>query len=101
MYITSATSLSTQKPCANPIGQYVMWRLSSFSSKPSQCPNVGEPRRRSTTTSKIAPRAQRTSFAAPAPIWKCMPRRTPREEREWLSCTISSVTPSSENSLRR
>ncbi len=32
----------------------------------------------STATSRIAPRAQRTSFAWPAPIEKCMPRSTPR-----------------------
>ena len=42
-----------------------MCMFSSVSSKPSHWPNVGEPRRRSTTTSKIAPRPQRTSLAAP------------------------------------
>ena len=42
----------------------------------------------STSTSKIAPRAQRTSFAMPG--WKCIPRSTPRAEREWLSWTNSS-----------
>ena len=31
----------------------------------------------------MAPRAQRTSLAIPG--WKCMPRTTPRREREWLS----------------
>ena len=55
--------------------------------RPSHWPYVGEARRRSTTTSRIRPRAQRTSLACPAPIEKCMPRRTPRAEREWLSCT--------------
>ena len=55
----------------------------------------------STITSTIAPRAQRTSLAAPAPIWKCMPRTIPLPEREWLSCTISSGIPSSANTLRR
>ena len=49
----------------------------------------------STTTSSIAPRAQRTSLAWPGPTEKCMPRSTPRAEREWLSCTQSSRMPSS------
>ena len=44
----------------------------------------------STATSRIAPRAQRTSLAWPAPSEKCMPRSTPRAEREWLSWTQSS-----------
>ncbi len=33
--------------------------------EPSHSPKVGDPRRRSTTTSRIVPRAQRTSFAVP------------------------------------
>ena len=37
------------------------------------------------------PRAQRTSLAMPG--WKCMPRSTPRAEREWLSCTNCTSTP--------
>ena len=51
--------------------------VSSSSSTPSHSPYVGEPRRRSTATSRIRPRAQRTSLATPAPIWKCMPRTHP------------------------
>ena len=68
---------------------------------PPIAPNVGEPRRISTITSTIAPRAQRTSFAAPWPIWKCIPRTMPLRDREWLSCTISSGIPSSANTSRR
>jgi hypothetical protein len=71
------------------------------SSTASHSPNVGEPRRTSTTTSTIRPRPQRTSFAAPAPIWKCMPRTMCCPEREWLSWTISSGIPRSANTLRR
>ena len=55
----------------------------------------------STSTSTIEPRAQRTSLAWPSPIAKCMPRTTPRAEREWLSCTNVSVTPSSASTLAR
>ena len=67
---------------------------------PSQRPKVSEPGRMSTMTSRIAPRAQRTSLAWPG--WKCMPRSTPRAgEREWLSCTNSCVTPSSARRSRR
>ena len=69
--------------------------FSSVRSKPSHCPKVGDPRRTSTTTSWIAPRPQRTSLAAPRPTEKCIPRTTPRREREWLSWTISSWIPSS------
>ena len=65
--------------------------FSSSSSTPSHLPYVGEPLRRSTFTSTIRPRAQRTSFATPAPMWKCMPRTTPLLEREWLSWTNSSA----------
>ena len=72
---------------------------SSSSSKPSQRPNDGDPGRMSTSTSRIDPRAQRTSFAMPG--WKCMPRSTPRAEREWLSWTHSSSTPSSASVLAR
>ena len=38
-------------------------------------PERAEPGRMSTSTSRIAPRAQRTSFAMPG--WKCIPRSTP------------------------
>src|SRR3954470_477997 len=75
--------------------------FSSVSSKPSHSPKVGEPRRRSTTASKIAPRPQRTSFAAPRLTWKCIPRTIPRLERDWLSCTNSPRIPSSSKIERR
>ena len=62
-------------------------RGSSSSSSASHSPKVGEPRRRSTTTSSTRPRAQRTSLPWPGSVWKWMPRSVPRREREWLSCT--------------
>ena len=67
--------------------------------KPSQRPKPGDPGRMSTITSRIAPGGQRTSLAWPG--WKCMPRKTPRPEREWLSCTKSSATPSSARTFLR
>ena len=67
---------------------------SSSSSNPSHSPNVGEPRRRSTTTSSTRPRATRTSLPWPGCVWKCSPRSVPRREREWLSCRNSVGTPS-------
>jgi hypothetical protein len=53
----------------------------------------------SSATSSTEPRAQRTSFAWP--IWKCIPRSTPRPERDWLSCTHSSRMPSSASASAR
>src|SRR5438445_14579 len=38
-------------------------------------------------TSNTSPKEQRTSFASPAPDRKCIPRTTPRWERETLSWT--------------
>src|SRR3954465_8142955 len=38
----------------------------------------------------MAPRAQRTSLPWPGVVWKCIPRRVPRREREWLSWTKRS-----------
>ena len=53
-------------------------RSSASSSTPNHGPRVGDPRRRSTATSKIAPRVQRTSFASSCGArWKCMPRSVP------------------------
>ena len=80
--------------------------FSSESSKASHSPKVGELRRMSMTTSRIAPRAQRTSLAWPSSrgpprVWKCIPRTTPRREREWLSWTNSFGMPSSAHSSRR
>src|SRR3954453_16982123 len=59
----------------------------SSSSTPSDSPKVGEPRRRSTTTSSTCPRATRTSLPWPGCVWKWIPRRVPLREREWLSWT--------------
>ena len=62
---------------------------------------VGESRRRSTATSKIRPRGQRTSFAWPGSVWKWRPRSVPLSEREWLCWTNSTSTPSSAQASRR
>ena len=70
-----------------------MWPPTSSSSTPSHSPKVGEPRRRSTTTSNTRPRATRTSFPWPGWVWKWMPRSVPWREREWLSCTKSVGMP--------
>src|SRR3954451_16156425 len=75
--------------------------FSSESSWASQRPYVGESRRMSTMMSTIVPRPQRTSLDAPAPIWKCIPRRTPRAEREWLSWMKSSAMPASARTFSR
>src|SRR3954447_24563009 len=75
--------------------------LSSESSCASHLPYVGESRRMSTMTSTIVPRPQRTSLDAPAPTWKCIPRRTPRAEREWLSWMKSSAMPASARTFCR
>src|SRR4051794_16620466 len=68
---------------------------SSSSVTASHSPNVGEPRRRSTTTSHTLPRATRTSFPCPGCVWKWIPRSVPRRDREWLSWTKSSGIPCS------
>ena len=73
----------------------------SSSSTASHSPNVGEPRRRSTTTSSTRPRATRTSLPWPGCVWKWMPRRVPRREREWLSCTKSPATPCASHASAR
>ena len=44
-----------------------MWWWTSSSSNASHSPNVGDPTRRSTITSRICPRAHRTSFDIPVP----------------------------------
>src|SRR3954454_8765572 len=59
----------------------------SSSVKPWCRPKVGDSRRASTITSRMAPRAQRTSFASPAPARPCRPRRTPPLERDCESWT--------------
>src|SRR3954453_13936606 len=66
---------------------------SSSSVTASHPPNVGESRRRSTTTSNTSPRATRTSFPCPGCVWKWIPRSVPWREREWLSCTKSVGMP--------
>src|SRR5690606_15187779 len=52
----------------------------------------GEPGRMSTATSKMRPRAARTSLACPGARWKCSPRTVFFTEREWLSWTnVASI----------
>src|SRR5918992_5170633 len=86
-------SESTQKPCPKPTGIHSCNPSSSSSTAPSHSPNVGDARRRSTTTSNTRPRATRTSLPCPGDVWKWTPRSVPRREREWLSCTKSAGTP--------
>ncbi len=63
LYSTSATSLSTQNPCAYPAGTYRLVNSSADISRPNHRPKLGDPRRTSTTTSKIRPASTRTSLA--------------------------------------
>ena len=58
------SSTSVWKPWAHPSGMYRARPDSASSSTPNQRPCVGDSRRRSSATSKIAPRVQRTSFAS-------------------------------------
>src|SRR4051812_31422758 len=83
----SATSLSTWKPCRKPRGTYSIQNASSSRRKAWCRPNVGEPGRVSTITSRIAPWAHRTSLASPAPPRPCSPRSVPRLERDCESWT--------------
>src|ERR1700690_1140660 len=55
MYKTSVSSLKVMKPCAKPFGTNSARRLSAVSSVANQRCCVGEPPRKSTITSKIAP----------------------------------------------
>src|SRR3954466_5258750 len=91
----------TRNPCPNPTGMYSTRPDSSSSVMPSHSPNVGESRRRSTTTSQTLPRATRTSLAWPGCVWKWIPRSVPRREREWLSWTKSSGIPCAEATSAR
>ena len=65
-------------------------------------PRVGEPARRSTATSKIAPRVHRTSFASSCGArWKCRPRSVPaRRFRDRLHCASSLDRPAAVISSR-
>src|SRR2546422_1729327 len=62
-YMTSASPLRTQKPCANPSGTYNIVCPLSERIALIQPPYAGEPWRISTTTSKISPRTTEMSFA--------------------------------------
>ena len=69
---------------------------------PSHSPNVGEPRRRSTTTSSTLPaRARARACPGPGCVWKWIPRSVPRREREWLSWTNSVGTPAAAQASAR
>ena len=86
-YAVSAGSVSAWKPWAQPAGMYTDRWVSPSRSKESHRPNSGDQRRRSTTTSKTAPEAHRTSFASPRPVLTWRPRTTPRRDREMLPDT--------------
>src|SRR3954462_8814684 len=51
------------KPVREPAGMYICLKLSAVRATPTQWPNVGDPRRTSTATSKISPSITRISFA--------------------------------------
>src|SRR5450759_2435172 len=61
MYKISVSSRKVMKPCAKPFGMNSARRLSAVNSVPNQQCCVGEPPRKSTITSKIAPAVHRTS----------------------------------------
>src|SRR3569623_288225 len=70
------------------------WRLfSDESDMPTHWPKRGEPTRTSTATSNTSPSGTLTSFACVWGFCMCIPRSTPRDERDRLSCTNSQVIP--------
>jgi hypothetical protein len=62
LYATSAHSLSAKNPWPKPGGIHTCSLPSSVSSTPTQRPNEGDDRLRSTATSNTLPRTARTSF---------------------------------------
>src|SRR4029079_12334834 len=85
-YITVESSYSAWKPCASPSLMYTERRVRSSSRTEPHCPNVGEPTRMSTTTSKTAPRAHVTYFAwLGGSCAKCRPRSTPAADTDTLA----------------
>src|SRR4051812_46854070 len=91
------------KACPSPSAMNSAWWLSSSRRTASHCANVGEPTRRSTTTSRIAPRTQVTYLACPGGTSaKCTPRTTPQRETEQLACRSARSYPvASRNSSPR
>ena len=74
-----------RKPCANPSGTHSMRLFAADNSTPNHLPKVAEDRRRSTVASHTAPATTRMSFPCGPGCWKCIPRKTPLADREWLS----------------
>jgi len=64
-YSTVAWSLTAMNPCPSPSARNSDPRFSLSSRTASHFPNPGDPVRRSTTTSTIAPLTQLTYFACP------------------------------------
>jgi hypothetical protein len=67
LYSTVVPSSSDRKPWAKPGGIQAMRLFSADSTKPADLPKVGEPRRMSTATSKMAPSITRMSL--PCACW--------------------------------
>ena len=86
-YSISVTSARAQNPRANDAGAQNRTGSSSEPSTVTTCPSVGEPGRMSTATMNARPRTTRMSLAWGGSHWKCRPRMTPREDRDWLTWT--------------
>jgi len=89
-----------QDPLNDAFWRVDMRRLSAESSSDVHRQRVAEPGRRSTMTSRMAPRVQRTIFtSACGSSWKCMPRRVPRTLfHEMLHCASVGSSPRSRRS---
>ena len=57
-------------------------------------PSVGDPGRMSTATMKARPATTRISLPCGGSHWKCSPRTTPRDERDWFTWTKRVGRPS-------
>src|SRR5262249_47538446 len=66
LYSTTESASSAQKPWAKPIGTQSCSNPAAESIVLACCPKLGDPRLRSTTTSKIEPLSTRTSLACAA-----------------------------------
>ena len=79
----------TWNPCRKPSG--IQKQFLDFPSRYTPChfPNVLDPGRISTATSKISPEITETSFPIPFCAWR--PRITPYFEYEWLSLILNFV----------
>ena len=60
-------------------------------------PSVGDPGRMSTATRNARPATTRISLPCGGSHWKWRPRTTPRAERDWLTCSKRSGSPSPAN----